>query len=271
MNYQTAVALRDKLAIAISASQDWSPGFKRNRQQFKNLLNAEARLNRKLRMYFKELANDRLDSYVNWGRYEIEVNKMQAAKPVNIIVDFTNDDVGKEANIITKVVFQEILSAVTAGATAQITRSKIPVENLTTLVTKVASDRAADLATQMTQTTIDKVRTSIETSLRLGETKNEATDRLGAFIDDPAKAETVARTESANAWRRGVLETGKQSGAVSKTWHVEGDPCQICEPLDGVTVPIDDDFPGGFSGEDGAHVNCRCDQSINYQQDHSGN
>ena len=149
--------------------------------------------------------------------------------------------------------------------------SKIPVANLPVLVDKIARDRAADLATQMTKTTVDKVRSSISTSLQLGEDVKESTARLSAFIDDPAKAEMIAKTESANAWRRGVIETAKESGAESKTWNVEGDPCEICQGLDGETVPIDDVFSTGDSGEDGAHPNCKCDISTNYPAPNENN
>ena len=272
LSLNDAVSLRDKVYAALSASSDWAPGYRKNRKYFKVLVSSEAKLDRELRKYFKELS-ERVVDRVNWVKYQAEVTpSLSAAAPkVNVIVNFTQDDIDDEIQIVTRLVYKEIAAVVAAGAASQITDSRIPVANLSVLVDKIARDRAADLATQMTQTTVDKVRSSISTSLQLGEDVKESTARLSAFIDDPAKAEMIAKTESANAWRRGVIETAKESGAESKTWNVEGDPCKICQGLDGETVPIDDVFSTGDSGEDGAHPNCKCDISTNYPAPNENN
>lgn len=274
MTPEHAIQLRDRLAVAhaVAGSKDWAPSFTKDKEQFKKLLEAQARLDRKLQAYFRDLAGSRVLAWVDWVKYKQALATVQAAaKPnFNAIVKLSEDQVKEEVNIVTKVVFEEIRSAVTAGALSQITDSKIPVDNLSVLVDRVARDRAADLATQMTEKTVDRVRSSIETSLKLGEDTDTTTERLSKFIKDPAKAEQVAKTESGNAWRRGVIETGKQTGATTKTWQVEGDPCPICKSMSGQTVGINEDFVDmngeTYSGEDGAHPNDRCNLVIGYKK-----
>lgn len=273
MKIENAIKLRDKLAVAASASQDWADSFRTDKVQFKKLLAAEAQMDRKIVAYFKELARERVAGWVDWTKYAQEL-PTQAAKPnFKVIVDLSQDVIDKEVGITTKVVFEAVATAVTAGAVAQITDSRIPVADLGTLVNKVASERAGSLATALTQTTIEKVRGSVETSLKLGEDIDKATSRLSKFIDDPARAEMIAKSESGSAWRNGVIEVGKQTGAVSKTWHTEGNPCQICEPMDGQTVAMDEDFEGGdgqmYSAEDGVHPNEQCGVSVNYKPEES--
>jgi hypothetical protein len=76
---------------------------------------------------------------------------------------------------------------------------------------------------------------------------------------------TIARTEimAANsagrqqAWGQG-LEGGWISPTSEKEWIAEADACEICAPLNGTKVGVNDMFPVG-SGEPPAHPNCRCD------------
>jgi SPP1 gp7 family putative phage head morphogenesis protein len=77
------------------------------------------------------------------------------------------------------------------------------------------------------------------------------------------RANTIARTEimRANsegrreAWSQGV-EGGWIDPAAQKEWIAESDACEICEPLNGLRVPLNEEFP---EGDPPAHPNCRCD------------
>lgn len=77
------------------------------------------------------------------------------------------------------------------------------------------------------------------------------------------RASTIARTEimRANsegrkeAWGQGV-EGGWIDPGAQKEWIAEADACEICEPLSGMRVPLNEEFP---EGDPPAHPNCRCD------------
>ena len=78
-----------------------------------------------------------------------------------------------------------------------------------------------------------------------------------AFSD--ARAQTIARTETAFADVQGNLLAYKQSGVVSgKQWLADADCCDDCQELDGEEVDLDESFSDGSDGPP-AHVNCRCD------------
>lgn len=61
------------------------------------------------------------------------------------------------------------------------------------------------------------------------------------------RAMSIARTESSYMLNRGQLEVWKQSQddgmipqSAMKVWQVDSDPCDLCEPMDGIGVLIDD-------------------------------
>jgi SPP1 gp7 family putative phage head morphogenesis protein len=84
------------------------------------------------------------------------------------------------------------------------------------------------------------------------------------------RAETIARSEIMDALNTGQDEAWKQaqeegllSENATKVWITTPDEllCPICEPLDGQTVPIGDEFP---DGDPPAHPNCRCTIGIEH-------
>ena len=78
------------------------------------------------------------------------------------------------------------------------------------------------------------------------------------------RAQTIARTEmvaSSNAgkmvgWQAGV-EGGYIDNDSQKEWIAEPDACEICAPLDGMTIPWTAEFPD-LGTTPPAHPNCRC-------------
>lgn len=73
-------------------------------------------------------------------------------------------------------------------------------------------------------------------------------DVASAFEGDAAAARvaTAAVTLAGFAAGFGTVEAGKQSGARTKTWHVmSANPRPSHAAQDGMTIPIEDDFPNG--------------------------
>lgn len=76
------------------------------------------------------------------------------------------------------------------------------------------------------------------------------------------RAETIARTETMRASNEGQAQLWKQArekgllpATMKKVW-IAFDPCPICAPLAGETVPVDATFSIG--SDPPAHPNCRC-------------
>jgi SPP1 gp7 family putative phage head morphogenesis protein len=74
------------------------------------------------------------------------------------------------------------------------------------------------------------------------------------------RTDRIARTETATAANQGTLEAYKQSGVVKKKEWITADDerlCDLCAPMDGEVVNIDDNFSAGISAPP-LHPNCRC-------------
>lgn len=130
-------------------------------------------------------------------------------------------------------------------------------------------DHAAETITGINEATRDEIRDLVEASFEDQFDVDELADQIGDLIGDDARAETIARTETMRASNQGQLEAWNQAteaglltGREQKEWIVTPDDrlCPICEPMDGVNVPLDADFDVDGDMIDGppAHPNCRC-------------
>jgi hypothetical protein len=105
-------------------------------------------------------------------------------------------------------------------------------------------------------------------------------DRVDSFVDKYSdrlldqRAMTIARTETRFATNQGQIEIWNQAadqGLINhqtskKVWIVDGNPCEICEPMDGVAVPIEESWTLN-TGETvdnptDAHPNCFCGMEL---------
>jgi SPP1 gp7 family putative phage head morphogenesis protein len=131
-------------------------------------------------------------------------------------------------------------------------------------------EQAADLIKGISETTREQIKDLVEQAFTDPDMDvHSLADEIDAIIDDPDRAETIARTEVMSAANEGQLEAWDQAkedglltGAEQKEWIVTPDDrlCPVCEPMDGETVPIDEDFDVDGDLLDGppAHPNCRC-------------
>ncbi len=73
-----------------------------------------------------------------------------------------------------------------------------------------------------------------------------------------ARAEMIARTETATAAEAGNVLAWQESGVVSGIeWALGPDPCEICQDLSGKVVPLGEEFAPGIMHPP-AHPNCVC-------------
>ena len=131
-------------------------------------------------------------------------------------------------------------------------------------------DQAADLVKGVSQATRDDIKELVEKTFTDPSLDvHDLADQIEEIVDDKQRAETIARTEVMKAANEGQLsawtqaeEEGLLTGNEQKEWITTPDDrlCPICEPMDGVTVPLDEDFDVDGDQIDGppAHPNCRC-------------
>jgi SPP1 gp7 family putative phage head morphogenesis protein len=124
-----------------------------------------------------------------------------------------------------------------------------------------AEERAAELVTEIDETTRTMVRDMTTQALEEGMSNDELADALiesGAFTD--SRAEKIARTETAMADVQGNKIGWREAGVViGKQWIVDPDgACEDCASLDGEVVPLDSTFSGGRR-DPPLHPHCECD------------
>lgn len=131
-------------------------------------------------------------------------------------------------------------------------------------------DHGADLIDGISKTTRDDIRDLVEEAFTNPDMDvSDLADEIENIIDDPDRADKIARTETMQASNDGQLEAWDQAeeaglltGDEQKEWiATDGErTCDICGDMDGETV--DRGEPFNVDGDDlngpPAHPNCRC-------------
>lgn len=260
----------ESLSRVISASEPWADGYSDAPDQHAELIKAEAKLETKLRHYFRDLAKERVTNYISFYLYEQERVKVKAndtikATDINVMVTETMESV--ETAILLSVIIDDIDVMIGIGSQAgeYIYSTPMGLNQYTESILKEARKHSITLAKGITETTRNKIRQQLESSIALGEDTPTLIKRLtdSKLINDPKRAEMIARTESVNSYSKGLLQFGNQSGAESKTWQAVMGACRVCAPVDGETVPISELFMNGKQSPAG-HPRCRCTMRLNY-------
>lgn len=119
----------------------------------------------------------------------------------------------------------------------------------------------------ITETTREDIRDLVEKAFTEGMSPDDLSTAIEDLIDDPDRADMIARTELADAQSEADLEAARESGVVSgKEWLIgDGDACPICEDnADAGVIGIDEDFPSGDEAPT-AHPGCRCAVSFSVE------
>ena len=106
------------------------------------------------------------------------------------------------------------------------------------------------------KTGYDRVGTALARSIRLGLGDTNAAKLINDAIGDPARALTIAITETNRAVSLGAMKTYRQAGLEKMEWAVS-DPCPECAQNNGQIVEIGGTFNSGAQ-QPPAHPNCRC-------------
>jgi SPP1 gp7 family putative phage head morphogenesis protein len=135
--------------------------------------------------------------------------------------------------------------------------------------TEWASQNAADLVGGITESARDEIKDLVEHAFEEQVSVDDLAKQIEEVIGDANRAELIARTETMRASNEGQLEAWEQAtedgllaGNEQKEWIVTPDDklCPVCEQMDGVIIPLDEDFDvdGDMIEGPPAHPNCRC-------------
>lgn len=177
------------------------------------------------------------------------------------ILEFIGKDAGIEAlsQIGIKDVPKEMLELVNQNAVDYAQTRSAELVGMKWIDGELVENPNAEWA--ITDSTREFLRSDIQRAMEEGLSNDELADLIGenyAFSD--ARAECIARTETAFADVNGNLNAYKESGVVQgKTWIAAPTCCELCQELDGVTVGIDEDFPNDGGEGPPLHPQCVCD------------
>lgn len=122
-----------------------------------------------------------------------------------------------------------------------------------------ANERLGNLITNVDATTRDEINKLTAAAIEQGLTNDELADQLeDAYAFSDARAEMIARTETAEADTQGTLIGYKESGVVEKKqWFADDEACDACAAVDEEIVGLEASFSNGVTGPPG-HPNCEC-------------
>lgn len=252
----------ERLDRVIIASEDWAKRYKKSPEYLAKLIKLEAKFGRVMRKYFKTLATERMDNYINWHSYH-----RNSVTAYNIDVTIDDEGLALEYDELYLVMHEPILAGMALGASygEETYNIDLGLNTFNESILKATDKYTAKLVTNVSNTTRDRIKQSIKTSTSLHEDVETAKARLMAIVGDARRAELIARTETVSSYSKGITVFGEESGATHKYWELSSDPCSLCLENSGAgaVVLFSEDFPSGDS-EPPAHPNCRCGYSLEH-------
>lgn len=140
---------------------------------------------------------------------------------------------------------------------AVLVQGNVPVAQAHLRAVEYAATRSGALITGLEDTTREYVRDLVGSTIESGGTVKQLTSALSdGSVFSPARARTIARTETTKSLRTGKREIALDQGRDEQHWQTNGpDACPDCQANeDAGWISVDEDFP---SGED-THPSCEC-------------
>jgi SPP1 gp7 family putative phage head morphogenesis protein len=139
---------------------------------------------------------------------------------------------------------------------------------------KWVKEHAAETIDGIDEDTRQQIRDLVEEAFTEQYDVDELASEIADVIGDDERAENIARTETMRASNEGQLEAWDQAtdaglltGTEEKEWIVTPDDrlCPICEPMEGETAALNEDFDvdGDKIDAPPAHPRCRCTVGLN--------
>lgn len=256
--------LRAVLAAAGRAAEPWEASYKKHPATFRRLLDEEQALRNDLAEHYRNLADFRLSTLINWSEVR---PKLQA----DVVVPGSDSASLDEQRLLIRVILPHYEELLQIGAAAGEALSGVTgdIPSLTPILLDHARKSTAALVKGVTDTTRDMLRRTIQSSIDSGDDLATMTARLKDVIGNPVRADLIARTETVNAYQGGLQDFAVKTGATSKEWESTIGACKLCAPLDGEVVDINKPFVLPNDDEVSrppAHVACRCGLIYNYDQ-----
>lgn len=233
--------------------EDYEASFKKDDKLFKDFIKQTVSAKNDIYDYFLDqvrrlsqlvtlysiTADDDLDAYIMAANWEYENQTLSATLEIDIEKFF---DIG-------------LLAA------ASELKIDVDLSSKGTPQAAFLRDYSIQLAGNINQTSINRIKQQIQTSIDLGEDRNKLVERLTSVLDNEKRAVAIAQTESVRAYGEGRLAYGMALGWQGKSWRISPGACPICVEFAKLgIVPINKSFKVGKIEvmTSPAHPNCRC-------------
>ena len=104
--------------------------------------------------------------------------------------------------------------------------------------------------------TYNQLGTALADSIALGLTGAQSAKLINQIVRSPARALSIAITETARVSSYSAMQTYKEYGLEKQEWQASS-PCDKCAINEGAVVEIGSPFPSGVT-QPPQHPNCRC-------------
>jgi hypothetical protein len=280
----------EMLDRAIKASEQWGENYEKDPETHGGLINSEAKLQSVLTKYFRELS-DRSVQLINPYYYNLKLSQIQASEEFTVDVIIEDSALDGEDTTLMNIMYDPVAAAAYYGAAAGETlySRSIGVSKSSELVQRAAKTTVAQMVGKrvnkdglivdnprpeysISNTTRKNIRSSISTSLSLGESLDAASKRLQDVIKKGGakRAELIAQTEAVNAYQTGQFAFATETGAIGKGWQSIGatDICGTFAKLGLVPIGYKYQLPSGRTILiPTAHGRCRCSVVWIYPED----
>lgn len=252
LDVETLKLIESKIEVLLfkqPIGEPFHPVYRKDKKAFNKLITGEVRLRRAIKKYFKDLS-ERLNQLVYIGLIMAADKKRPNY--------FNTAGWEDEDQALAMIILPELEGFYENGANSAHVTINIGVDSSDAPAQKFLRDYSLKLAKDINSTTQDNIQQQIQTSIKLGETRQQLESRLTDVIDNSYRSQMIAQTESIRAFTQGRLAVGQQMGVQMKRWQTYGAVDDLCVGAQNQgAIPIDQEFDNGTDGPP-AHPNCRC-------------
>jgi SPP1 gp7 family putative phage head morphogenesis protein len=254
------------------AGEPFHPSYRRNRKLFKKLIRQTVAFKRDMARYF---ADQYSRIYSLAPLFLVTADEAPEPDTVRASIEayMSRLDWNEEEKTLSVVLEINLGDIFVTGvkATNLTLQTDLNIGPHTTEEAKFLRDYSVKLSGEITATTKKRITQQIKTSIEVGETRQQLTERINKVLNNPARARAIAQTESIRAYAEGRMAVGRRLKVPYKQLQsFQVDANEICGQVNGDVVPLDAPFKNGLHSPP-FHVHCRCSLKLLYSNPNDKN
>jgi SPP1 gp7 family putative phage head morphogenesis protein len=235
------------------------PDYRKNRKAFKKLLRETVKFKREMSRFFAAQYERIIPRLYTPG---IRADELSEEEDYLRYIDWDQENQTLTATLEINL---GSLFAVGAKATEMQLQADLNIGPHMTEEAKFLREYTVKLSGEINDTTKKRITQQIKTSIEVGETRQQLTDRISNVLNNPKRARMIAQTESIRAYAEGRLAVGRRLKVPYKQLQsFQVDSGEICGQVNGEVVPLDQPFRNGLQMPP-FHPSCRCSLKLLYE------